>query len=147
MRAMDLVFLLGRLLFGGFFLLSAVNHFAGTRTLASVAESSGVPFPTFAVIATGGILLLGSISVTLGILPRLGLALIGIFLWAVTPIMHAFWMIDDPQQAMLQTILFLRNVALFGAVLALAAMPTPWPLSVGSHLAKGREERRVGRYV
>jgi putative oxidoreductase len=39
------------------------------------------------------------------------------FLVPVTVTMHTFWVVPDPQVAQLQSIMFLRNVALLGGAL------------------------------
>ena len=51
---MALAFLVGRLLFGGFFLFSGMNHFASAATMAQLAAAKGVPYPEFGIIFTGG---------------------------------------------------------------------------------------------
>jgi putative oxidoreductase len=142
MRTWDVALLVGRLLFGGFFLYSALNHFTNTESLAAYAASQGVPLPTLAVLGTGLLLLLGGASVLLGAWPRVGLALIALFLVGVTPAMHPFWTFDNPARAMAETTNFAKNVALLGAALGLLAVPTPWAWSVGERFGRPARERR-----
>ena len=49
-------FLIGRLVFGGFFLYSGINHFMQRKTMAQYAGAKGVPAPELAVQATGAAL-------------------------------------------------------------------------------------------
>ena len=63
------LFLMGRLIFGGFFLYSGVHHFLDTATLAQFAGAKGVPMPEAAVLLTGALLIVGAVSILLGIMP------------------------------------------------------------------------------
>jgi putative oxidoreductase len=124
------LFLLGRLLFGGFFLFNGLHHFWATPMLAQFAGQKGVPMPEAAVMLSGALLIVGGLCVLLGILPRLGLACIGLFLVGVTPVMHNFWAAPDAQTQQMDLGNFLKNVALLGSALMMTAIPTPWPFSV-----------------
>ncbi len=129
---MKLVFLLGRVLYGGYFLYSGVNHFLNHGMLTGYAGAKGVPQPHVAVSGSGAMLVAGGASVVLGLQPKIGSALIATFLLAVSPQMHNFWGVEDPNQRMVDMINFTKNMALVGAALALMATPEPWPLSLGS---------------
>jgi uncharacterized membrane protein YphA (DoxX/SURF4 family) len=131
-------FLLGRLIFGGFFIYNGINHLKERRQLAQYAESKNVPKAEVAVTVAGVALLVGGTSVLLGIKPKWGtLAIIG-FLAGVTPVMHNFWKVEDPAQRMNDTINFNKNMALLGAALALLAIEEPWPASVPATQRKAR---------
>jgi putative oxidoreductase len=124
------LFLMGRLIFGGFFLYSGVHHFLDTATLAQYAGAKGVPMPEVAVLLTGALLVAGALSILLGILPRLGLACIILFLVGVTPMMHAFWSVPDPQMRQMDMGNFMKNLALLGGAMMMVMIPTPWAFSV-----------------
>jgi putative oxidoreductase len=124
------LFLMGRLIFGGFFLYSGVHHFLDTATLAQFAGAKGVPMPEAAVLLTGALLIVGAVSILLGIVPRLGLACIILFLVGVTPTMHAFWSVPDPQIRQMDMANFTKNLALMGGALMMLMIPTPWAYSV-----------------
>jgi len=70
------------------------------------------------------------LCVTLGVWPRLGAALIMLFLVCVTPVMHDFWNEADAGARMAQFANFMKNVALFAAACVLMAVAEPWPASV-----------------
>lgn len=131
MRLVDIASVVGRILLGGFFLFAASNHLLDTQALSQGAAAQGVPAPTFAVIATGFLLLVGGASLVAGAWPRIGLACIVLFLVGVTPVMHAFWAMEEGPARMAQMGNFLRNIALLGAALALFAVPEPWPYGIG----------------
>ena len=130
-EAIDIAFLVGRLLFGGFFLMSGLTHITGREQMVPYAESKGIPAPTLAVVGSGVLLLVGGASVVFGILPTVGLAALVVFLVVVTPSMHDFWNAEDPNEQMTEQTQFLKNAALLGAAVALATVATPWALSVG----------------
>ena len=45
MEIMEIVLLVGRILFGGFFIMSGLNHFQNLGMMSGYAESKNVPFP------------------------------------------------------------------------------------------------------
>jgi putative oxidoreductase len=123
---------LGRALFGGLFLYNGINHFRNRTMLEGYSAMKGVPFPEAAVAGTGTLLVLGGLSLLAGTRPKLGAALIGIFLVGTTPKMHDFWNVEDVQRRAAEQINFTKNLGLLGGALIAAAMPEPWPASVSS---------------
>jgi len=123
-------FLLGRIMFGGFFLYNGINHLKQRKNLAQYAAAKNVPKAEIAVVSTGIAMLIGGASILLGIKPKVGtLAIIG-FLGGVSPIMHDFWRQEDPNQRMNDMINFMKNMAMLGAALSLMGVEEPWPASV-----------------
>jgi putative oxidoreductase len=133
---MNVFLLLGRILFGGMFLINGINHFAMLQGMTQYAASRGVPAPHALVIISGLMIILGGVSVILGLAPRIGLWLIVAFLVPVTLAMHPFWSISDPTQHMVQMVNFIKNVGLLGAAFGLMAVPVPWRYSVDEPLGK-----------
>jgi putative oxidoreductase len=124
------LFLMGRLIFGAFFLYSGVHHFLDVSTLAAYAGAKGVPMPEVAVLMSGALLIVGALSILLGVMPRLGLACIIVFLLGVTPTMHGFWSVTDPQMRQTEMANFMKNLALMGSAMMMLMIPTPWAYSV-----------------
>jgi len=118
-------YLLGRMIFGGFFLYNGVHHLQEAEGMAQYAGAKGVPAPELAVKATGIALIAGGSSVLLGLKREWGAAAIAGFLLGVSPVMHDFWKEKDPGQRQNQMINFGKNVALFGAALALMGLEKP----------------------
>lgn len=142
---MKVPFLLGRIVFGGFFIYNGINHFIQRKSLAQYAEAKKVPASGIAVPATGAALLVGGTSILLGVKPKLGaLAIIG-FLASVSPTMHNFWSVEDPNQRMNDMINFGKNLALLGAALAFMAVEEPWPASVP--VAQPKQPRYLTRDI
>jgi putative oxidoreductase len=123
-------FLIGQLIFGGFFIYNGINHFKQTQTLAQYAGAKKVPRAREAVTATGAMMLLGETSILLGVKPKYGAAAILGFLVGVSPIMHHFWRMEDPNQRLKDMVNFTKNLALMGGAAAMMAVDEPWPLSV-----------------
>lgn len=122
----------GRVLLGGYFLYNGINHFRNRTMLSGYARSKHVPLPDVAVPASGALIVLGGLSVLTGYRPRVGASLIAAFLLGVSPRMHAFWNEDGEPQRGREFVNFTKNAALVGAAALVAALPQPWPASVGA---------------
>jgi putative oxidoreductase len=123
-------FLLGRLIFGGFFLYNGIHHLRERKQMAQYAQAKKVPVPEVLVTATGVALLIGGTSILLGVKPKIGGLTVAGFLAGVSPVMHDFWKHEDPGQRMNEMINFMKNIALLGAALALMSVEEPWPVSL-----------------
>jgi uncharacterized membrane protein YphA (DoxX/SURF4 family) len=128
---MDSAFLIGRIMFGGYWLMAALNHFKNLNHMSGYAKAKGSPLPNLAVAGTGVILSAGGLSVLLGVYPVVGIALLIVFLLGVSVQMHSFWKVDDAQMKQIDIINFTKNMALIGALLMFLLLPRPWPMSLG----------------
>ena len=118
--------LLGRILLGGYFIMSGLNHFQHLEMMAGYAQSKGVPKPKEAVMLTGAMMLLGGLGILLGVYIQLSIFLLAAFLLGVSFKMHVYWKITDQMAKMGEEINFKKNMALLGALLILLAIPLPW---------------------
>jgi putative oxidoreductase len=119
-------FLIGRIIFGGFFLSGGISHLQKRKEMAAYAESKGIPAAELAVTLSAVPLIAGGASMLLGVKPKMGtLALLG-FLAGVSPLMHDFWRNEDPNERENNKINFMKNMALAGAALALMGVDEPW---------------------
>lgn len=118
---MELVELIGRLLFAALFVRSGITHFRQRENMTAYARSMGAPMPEAGVLGTGAMILAGGVLVALGVWPDLGALLIAAFLLPTAAIMHAYWKVEDPQFRAMQDAQFWKNVSLAGAALALFA--------------------------
>ncbi|GLF92710.1 DoxX family membrane protein [Streptomyces yaizuensis] len=118
---MDVLVLIGRILFVLLFLNSAVGHLTKARAMSGYAASKGVPAPAAAVVLSGLLLLAGSVSVLLGIWADLGALLLALFLFPTALLMHRFWQEEDPMAKQGDMIHFFKDVSLGGAALMLIA--------------------------
>ena len=116
---MDVLFLIGRILFALIF-LSAVNmHLLKREQGVQYARMYNVPLAELGVPLTGVMAVLGGLSVALGIWGDLGALLIAAFLLLITPYMHAFWRETDAMQRANQMAHFTKNLAMLGGALVL----------------------------
>ena len=124
---MKAAFVIGRILFGGFFVYSGINHFKSKQAMAGYTASKGVPAPEASVLLSGLALITGGASIIFGVKPKLGAAALLGFLATASPMMHDFWNGQDPQARQNDLVHFSKNIALLGAALALAGIEEPWP--------------------
>jgi uncharacterized membrane protein YphA (DoxX/SURF4 family) len=127
----DVLFVLGRILFGGFFVYSGLRHFQHLDMMAGFTASKGFPAARLAVIVSGLMIIAGGAMILLGIRPFWGVVLISAFLIPVTFVMHQYWKHTDPMMRVNDQVNFLKNIALLGAAWMLVMIPEPWPMSVG----------------
>lgn len=124
---MDIVFLIGRILFGLLLAFMALNHFMQMNDMSGYARAKGVPAARPAVVGSGVVLLLGGLGILLGIYPRISVLLLAIFFVPVTLMVHNFWAVEDPQAKQLEMVNFLKNAVILGAALMALGIPLPWP--------------------
>ncbi|HTT66933.1 MAG TPA: DoxX family protein [Gemmatimonadales bacterium] len=124
--------LAARVLLSWMFLQSAYAHFTQVKAMGAYAKGAGVPLPEAAVVGTGFMLLGGGLSLLLGFHPRIGAALLFVFLVVVAFWMHGFWRETDPMQRGSQRAQFWKNITLAGAMLYIIANTGwPWPWAIG----------------
>jgi putative oxidoreductase len=123
---MEFLFLIGRVVFGGYFIYSGISHFYRLDQMAGYASSKNVPMPKAAVIVTGLMLILGGLSIFFGVFVTVGIWILILFLLGVSYMMHAFWTVADPMARMGDMVQFTKNIALIGALLMMFAIPLPW---------------------
>ncbi|MEK7105862.1 MAG: DoxX family membrane protein [Patescibacteria group bacterium] len=127
---MEYLFVLGRILLGGYFIMSGANHFKHLANFTHYAKSKGVPMPREAVMLSGLMLILGGLGILLGVYVEFAVLLLSVFLVVTTMQMHQFWKIEDQMTRMGEEINFKKNLALLGGVLMILAIPLPWAVSL-----------------
>ncbi|MEU2494361.1 DoxX family protein [Streptomyces sp. NPDC007883] len=109
---MDVLVLRGRIPFAVVFLSSAVGHLTQHKQLGAYAAAKGVPAAEASTVLSGVVMLLGGLSIVLGVRADLGALLIAVFVFPAALVMHAFWKESDAQT---EQISFLKDTALGGA--------------------------------
>ena len=127
---MDIFFLIGRILFGGFFVMMGMNHFMKLGMMTQYAASKNIPSAKFAVMISGMLIIFGGLGILSGAYVQWAVLAIVFFLVVASLKMHDFWTIKDPQEKMTQMVNFLKNMAFVGAALMTLAIPTPWVFSI-----------------
>lgn len=128
---MEWILLIGRILFGGFFVMGGAMHFMKLKDMTEYARMKGAPMPQMSTIGTGVLIMLAGLGVVFGVYQSIALLAIAAFLVVITPIMHAYWKVTDPNMKMMEMQMFLKNMALLGATLALYVFSSGWPLTLG----------------
>ncbi|ABL81590.1 MULTISPECIES: DoxX family protein [unclassified Nocardioides] len=116
---MDVIFLVGRILFGALFLMSAMGHLTQTQAMAQYASSRGLPVAAPATMLSGVLIGVGGLSVVLGVWGDLGAILLALFLVPTAFLMHAFWKETEPTSKQMEMVQFNKDLALAGGALAL----------------------------
>lgn len=126
---MAFLILVARILFSAIFILSGISHFTQIQGMGQYAGSQGVPAPKFFVGLSGLMILLGGLSVLLGLWVKVGTLLLIAFLLPAAFIMHNFWAVDDPNMRATQQAHFMKNLALAGAAFLIFYFGTgPWSI-------------------
>jgi len=124
-----LLYLLGRLIVGVYYIYNGLHHFIGYSGMVQYAKMKSVPYAEIAVPAAGALLLIGGLSLLLGYHPEIGVLAIAVFLVPVSYKIHNFWA-EAGQQRMGDMVNFLKNAALLGSALMFLGIRRPWPLSL-----------------
>jgi uncharacterized membrane protein YphA (DoxX/SURF4 family) len=114
---MDILLIIGRVLFSLIFISSGISHLTKVEAMSGYAQFKKVPAPKLAVIVSGLVIVLGGLYIALGVWADLGGLLLAGFLIVTAFLMHNFWTIQDPQAKQGEMINFLKNLALAGAAL------------------------------
>ena len=110
-------FLAGKILLGGYFAFSGLNHFMNSKQMADWVESKGIPQPKAMIYISGLVLLLGGLGIVAGAYPVVSICLLSGFLVAANILMHDFWNLEEGRKE--QMTHFLKNAGLLGALLML----------------------------
>jgi putative oxidoreductase len=117
---MDVILIIGRVLFAAVLLNSGIAHFAKLDAMAGYAAHKKVPAAKVAVGLSGLVLVLGSLSIILGVLLDLGALAVAILLVIMALKMHDFWTADEASKQN-ETIQFFKNISMAGAALVMFA--------------------------
>ena len=106
----------GRFLIALIFLLSGIGKITGYASSAGYMASKGLPMIDVLLVASIVIEIGGAAMLIFGWKASLGA--LALFLWMipVTLIFHNFWAVP-PEQYQIQQIMFLKNLAIMGALL------------------------------
>jgi putative oxidoreductase len=127
---MELAFLIGRILFGGVFLMFGIMHFKNRKGMIEYIKSKNVASPALANVVAGVMLLFSGILLVLGIFPDIALFVLILFLIVVSVVMHDFWNVKGTEEEKrTQMIFFMMNMALIGASIMLIWL-SYWPMSL-----------------
>ncbi|MEX0931816.1 MAG: DoxX family protein [Candidatus Paceibacterota bacterium] len=117
-----LPFLLGKLLFGGFFVFFGLQHFLKLQAMSSYAKSKGIPQPKTSTILSGLLIIAGGLGVMFEYHMSVSLIFIVLFLIPTSILMHNFWTCTTPEDRQTEFTQFMKNIALAGGALMLYSL-------------------------
>ena len=119
---MDVVLVIGRVLFALLFINSGIAHLTKLEAMTGYAKYKKVPAAKLSVILSGLMILIGGLYIALGIYADLGALLIAAFLIPAAVLMHAFWKETDATAKQNESIGFFKDLSLAGAALIIFAL-------------------------
>lgn len=112
--------LLGRILLAWFFIPAGWGKLMGFAGTVQYAASVGMPLPEVSVGVGMLIELLGGLALLLGLGTRGAAAILAVFTLVASFVFHAYWAVPA-DQVMVTQLLFNKNIAVVGGLLAFAA--------------------------
>ena len=117
----DAVLLAARVLLGAIFLMSGFGKLAHLGGFIDNMGDSGVPLAAVTAPLGACVEFFGGLALVLGAWTSLAAVAVAAFTLAATLVAHRFWQAAADQQ-MMQQINFMKNLAIIGGMLALAAI-------------------------
>lgn len=112
--------LIGRILLAVLFVPAGFGKIAGFSGTVGYATAMGLPLPTVGVAIALVIELFGGLALLIGYRARLAAIALAVFTLVASFFFHAYWAVPAEQQ-MVQQLLFFKNIAVVGGLLAFAA--------------------------
>ena len=112
--------LVGRLLLAYLFLPSGLAKIGGFAGTVGMVASKGLPMPELATALVIAVEILGGLALVLGWGTRWAALILGFFTLVATFFFHNFWSVPA-DAAMVQQLLFWKNIAVIGGLLGFAA--------------------------
>lgn len=119
----------GRILLALMFVLAGFGKLMNIDGTAAYMGSAGLPASSALAVLVGLIELLGGLAVATGFLARWAALCLAVFTLVASLMFHRYWSLPAEQQ-MMQQLLFMKNMAVAGGMLILAALG-PGPASLG----------------
>ena len=112
--------LIGRILFAALFLPAGISKIVGFEGTVGLIASKGAPIPEVAATIAIIIEIAGGLALILGFKARWAALALAIFTLVATLIFHNYWTLPADKQ-MMQQLMFMKNIAIIGGLLTLAA--------------------------
>lgn len=112
--------LIGRIMLAAIFLITGFGKINGFQSVTGQIASKGLPVPEVLAVATITLELVGGLMLVFGWKARWAAMALAAFTALAGVLFHNFWALPEAQK-MLQQIQFLKNVAIIGGLLFVAA--------------------------
>jgi uncharacterized membrane protein YphA (DoxX/SURF4 family) len=134
---MEVVMLIGRILFALMVVMGGLNHLTKAEAMAGYATFKKVPAAKLSVLVSGILLLAGGLSIALGVYADLGGLVVAVLLAIMALKMHDFWAQSDAQAKQTETIAFWKNISMAGGALFIFASAAIENGNIGWTLIEG----------
>ena len=112
--------LVARLLFVAFFLPAGIGKLTGFSGTVGYIASVGLPLPAVGAVLALVVEIVGSLALLAGFGTRIAAVVLAAFTLVASFFFHAYWAVPA-DQAFVTQLLFWKNIAVVGGLLALAA--------------------------
>lgn len=112
--------LIGRLLLAALFLPAGIGKIGGFSGTVGYIASAGLPLPELAAAVAIAVEVGGALALILGFGTRWAALALALFTLVATVSFHNFWAVPA-EQAMMQQLMFSKNIAVVGGLLVLSA--------------------------
>ncbi len=119
---MEIIQIIGKVLFSLLFIVSGINHFKNTSAMSKYAMSKGLLFAELNVYLSGVLLVIAPISLIFGIFEIAALVSLAVFLLLTAFIFHPYWKETDGMAKMNEQIAFNKEISLVGAILIIISL-------------------------
>jgi len=113
----------GRVLLALMFILAGWGKLSAIEGTAGYIASGGLPFATALAVIVGLLELFGGLAIAIGFQARWAALALGLFTLAASVLFHKFWAVPA-EQAMVQQLMFMKNLSVAGGLFLLAALGT-----------------------
>jgi putative oxidoreductase len=111
----------GRVLLALMFIMAGFSKLGNIEGTAGYIASGGLPMASVLAVVVGLLELLGGLAIAAGFQARWAALALGLFTLAATVLFHKFWAVPA-EQAMVQQLMFMKNLAVAGGLLFVFAM-------------------------
>lgn len=118
----SLLFLIGRILLGAFFLWKAVERMQHWNEAGEALRRKKIPYVSHVLSLSMLFLVIGGLSIILGIYARGGALLLLIYMVAHMYKLHAFWSLGAGTERTLEKLMFMKDLAIVGGLFLILAM-------------------------
>lgn len=112
--------LAARLLMVALFLPAGIGKLTGFSGTVGYIASVGLPLPTVGAVLALLVEIVGGVALLAGFGTRIAAVVLAVFTLAASVFFHAFWAVPA-DQAFVTQLLFYKNIAVVGGLLAIAA--------------------------
>jgi putative oxidoreductase len=112
--------LVGRILLALLFLPAGIGKITDFAGIVGYITSAGLPMPQVAAVIALTVEIVGGVALIAGFGTRFAALALAVFTLVASFFFHNFWALSAEQQ-MMQQIMFIKNIAVIGGLLTLAA--------------------------